>query len=90
MRGGRTSAMRWGGGMVVVEEEVWGKFGDRWGHQWAASLLLGAASSKDLSRFCVFIYFDNCVTPIKSNPIQGNDNGTDTFNYLVNFGQSWS
>ena len=57
-----------GGGMVVVEEEVWGKFGDRWGHQWAASLLLGAASSKDLSRFCVFIYFDNCVPTIQSNP----------------------
>ena len=57
-----------GGGMVVVEEEVWGKFGDRWGHQWAASLLLGAASRKDLSRFCVFIYFDNCVPTIQSNP----------------------
>ena len=54
--------------MVVVEEEVWGKFGDRWGHQWAASLLLGAASSKDLSRFCVFIYFDNSVTSLEFNP----------------------
>ena len=60
--------------MVVVEEEVWGKFGDRWGHQWAASLLLGAASSKDLSRFCVFIYFDKFC---HFNPIQGNDNRTE-------------
>ena len=63
-----------GGGVVVVEEEVWGKFGDRWGHQWAASLLLGAASSKDLSRFCVFIYFDKFC---HFNPIQGNDNRTE-------------
>ena len=68
MWGGRTSARRGGGGMVVVEEEVWGKFGDRWGHQWAASLLLGAASSKDLSRFCVFIYSDNSVTSLEFNP----------------------
>ena len=73
-----------GGGMFVVEEEVWGKFGDRWGHQWAASLLLGAASSKDLSRFCVFIYSDNSVTWIQSKEM------TTEQIYLLSSCQSWS